>query len=35
LMQVILGEVNKTQRNLSLSLYLNSIFRKKELSLNE
>ncbi|HPB18607.1 MAG TPA: hypothetical protein PLL35_01995 [Candidatus Cloacimonas sp.] len=35
LMQVILGDVNKTQINLSLSLYLNSIFRKKELSLNE
>ncbi|HNW24263.1 MAG TPA: hypothetical protein PLE33_02215 [Candidatus Cloacimonas sp.] len=35
LMQVIMGDVKKTQINLSLSLYLSSIFRNKEYPLNE
>jgi len=34
-MQVILGDVKKTQINLSLSCYLNYIFRKKEVQFNE
>jgi len=34
-MQVILGDVNKTQINLSLCFYLNYIFRKREIHLNE
>jgi hypothetical protein len=34
-MQVILGDVNKTQINVSLCFYLNYIFRKREIHLNE